>query len=80
MTAFSRRDFLKTGVTAAAATAATPLLSKGWLALPAAEEPGYFEREFGITDALCRKDEDLDAARQANRDLMAELNRRMPRP
>ena len=33
-----------------------------------------------LTDALHRKDEDLDGARQANRDLMAELNRRMPRP
>ena len=33
-----------------------------------------------LTDALRRKDEDLDGARQANRDLMAELNRRMPRP
>jgi TldD protein len=55
MKTVSRRDFLKTGATAAAATAATPLLSKGWLGLPAAEAPGYFEREFGVNDALCRK-------------------------
>jgi hypothetical protein len=41
--------------TAAAATVASPLLSKGWFALNGAEIPGYFEREFGITDALCRK-------------------------
>jgi len=56
MKTVSRRDFLKTGATAAAATAATPLLAKGWFGLPpGAEAPGYFEREFGVTDALCRK-------------------------
>ena len=53
---FSRRDFLKTGAAAAAATVALPILSKGWYALPPdAEAAGYFEREFGITDELCRK-------------------------
>ena len=51
----SRRDFLKTGAAAAAATVALPLLSRAWYALPGAEEGGYFEREFGITDELCRK-------------------------
>jgi len=55
MKSFSRRDFLKTGAAAVAATVATPLLSRGWYALPGAELSGYFEREFGITDALCRK-------------------------
>ncbi len=55
MKIISRRDFIKTGATAAAATVASPLLSKGWYALSGAEPPGYFEREFGITDALCRK-------------------------
>jgi len=55
MKSVSRRDFLKTGTVAAAATAATPLLSKGWFGLSGAEAPGYFEREFGITEALCRK-------------------------
>jgi len=55
MKSVSRRDFLKTGATAAAATAATPLLSRGWFGLSGAEAPGYFEREFGITEALCRK-------------------------
>ena len=56
MKTVSRRDFLKTGATAAAATAATPLLAKGWFGLPpGAEAPGYFEREFGVTEALCRK-------------------------
>jgi len=55
MSIFSRRDFLKTGATAAAATVASPLLSRGWYGLSGAELPGYFEREFGVTDALCRK-------------------------
>ncbi|MBP1660802.1 MAG: TldD protein, part of TldE/TldD proteolytic complex [Candidatus Aminicenantes bacterium] len=55
MKSVSRRDFLRTGTAAVAATAATPLLSKGWFGLSGAEAPGYFEREFGITEALCRK-------------------------
>ncbi len=48
----SRRSFLKT---TAGAAAAVPVLSGGWHKLLAAEEPGYFEREFGISDTLCRK-------------------------
>ena len=44
MNIFSRRDFLKTGAAAAAATVAAPLLSRGWYGLPGAELPGYFER------------------------------------
>ena len=45
------------------------------------EQIGALHAQAGeLTDALRRKDEDLDGARQANRDLMAELNRRMPRP
>lgn len=55
MTTISRRWFLKTGAAAAAATAATPVLDNVWCVLAAAEAPGYFEREFGISDALCRK-------------------------
>jgi TldD protein len=55
MNTVSRRDFLKTGATAAAATAATPLLSRAWFGLSGAEAPAYFEREFGITEALCSK-------------------------
>lgn len=52
----SRRAFLRTGATAfAAATVASPLLPRDWYALSGAEDPGYFEREFGVTDALCRK-------------------------
>jgi len=55
MKIFSRRDFLKTGAMAGAATVASPLLSRDWYALSGAEAPGYFEREFGITDEMCRR-------------------------
>ncbi len=51
MNSIGRRYFIKTGTTAAAAA----MLSRGWYALARADAPGYFEREFGITDALCRK-------------------------
>jgi TldD protein len=52
MAEMSRRSFLKT---TAGAAAAVPVLATGWHKLLAAEAPGYFEREFGISDALCRK-------------------------
>lgn len=52
MKKMSRRSFLKT---TAGAAAAVPLLAGGWHTLLAAESPGYFEREFGITDSLCQK-------------------------
>jgi TldD protein len=57
MKKISRRDFIRTGAAAAAGTIAVPsLLSSSWLALPdQAAASGYFEREFGITDGLCRK-------------------------
>ena len=56
MTKITRRSFLKTGATAAAATIAVPaILSRGWYAFAQAEAAGYFEREFGITEGLCRK-------------------------
>jgi len=57
MKKITRRDFIRTGAAAAAGTIAVPsILSGGWFALPAqAGEPGYFEREFGIADSLCRK-------------------------
>jgi len=56
MKKISRRSFIKTGATAAAAAVAIPtILSKGWSTLAGSDAPGYFEREFGITDSLCRK-------------------------
>jgi TldD protein len=55
MSEMSRRSFLKTTAGVAAMGAAVPILSGGWQQLLGAEKPGYFEREFGITDALCQK-------------------------
>ena len=56
MKKISRRSFLKTGATAAAATLAVPtILPRGWYALAQPESAGYFEREFGISEALWRK-------------------------
>jgi TldD protein len=52
MAEMSRRSFLKT---TAGAAAALPVLSGGWQHLVGADMPGYFEREFGVSDALCRK-------------------------
>jgi len=56
MTTLTRRAFIKTSAAAAASTLAVPdILSRGWHAFPQAEAAGYFEREFGIADGLCRK-------------------------
>jgi TldD protein len=56
MKTITRRSFLKTGATAAAATIAVPaILPRGWYSFAQAEAAGYFEREFGIADSLCRK-------------------------
>jgi TldD protein len=46
---------LKAGATAAATVAVPTILPRGWYALAQAGSPGYFEREFGVTDALCQK-------------------------
>ena len=51
----SRRSFLKTSATAAAVTLAAPVLPKAWYALARADSPGYFDREFGVSDKLCQK-------------------------
>jgi len=51
----SGRSFIKTTAAAADFKAATPLLPQGWYGLDRANSPGYFEREFGVTDLLCRK-------------------------
>jgi hypothetical protein len=50
----TRRSFLQTAACAGAASF-TNLYPGVWLGLPADEAPGYFEREFGITDALCAR-------------------------
>ena len=55
MQGLSRRVFLHNTAWAAGGAVALPVLSKGWFALAAADAPGYFEREFGITDAVCRR-------------------------
>ena len=56
MKEISRRSFLKTAASAAAVSIAVPVvLPRGWYALAGEEKPGYFEREFGITDSLCQK-------------------------
>ncbi len=56
MNKITRRSFLKTGAAAAAATLAAPaILPRGWYTFAEAEAAGYFEREFGITEAMCRK-------------------------
>ena len=55
MQELSRRVFLRNTAWAAGGVVVLPVLSGGWYSLSAAEAPGYFEREFGITDAVCRK-------------------------
>ncbi len=52
-----RRTFLKNASVVAGATAAFQTLDLGWLSFAQAATPGggHFEREFGITDALCRR-------------------------
>jgi TldD protein len=56
MKRITRRSFIKAGAAMAASAAAIPtILSKGWYALADADSPGYFDREFGISEALARK-------------------------
>jgi TldD protein len=55
MNSMTRRTFLKTGSTAAAALAVIPAWEKGWLNASPVQKNGYFETEFGIGDELCRK-------------------------
>lgn len=55
MSEISRRSFLKTTAGAAALGAAGSLVSGAWGKLLGAESQGYFEREFAISDSLCRK-------------------------
>jgi TldD protein len=52
---FTRRSFLKQAGGAASAAAVAPMLSTAWLSVARADEKGYFESTFGITDDLCRR-------------------------
>jgi len=52
MNKITRRSFLKSTATAAAATLVLP---KAWYSLARADTPEYFEREFGIIDSMCQK-------------------------
>lgn len=55
MKTWTRRSFLKTSATAAAAGFALPMLNGNIFSLARVETDGYFEREFGISDELCRE-------------------------
>ncbi len=55
MKTWTRRSFLKTSATAAAAGFALPMLNGNIFSLARADVDGYFEREFGISDELCRE-------------------------
>ena len=52
MNKITRRSFIKSSATTAAATLVLP---KAWYSLARAGEPAYFEREFSITDSMCQK-------------------------
>jgi TldD protein len=54
MDSITRRSFLKTSATAVAAAVAASF-PRALVDLADAGTPGYFEREFGVTDTLCRK-------------------------
>jgi len=55
MAPLSRRVFLQDAALAAAGVVVLPALGKNWYALANPDVPGYFEREFAISDELCRK-------------------------
>ena len=55
MRPFTRRSFLKQTGGIASATAVAPLLPMGWFQLAMADQEGYFESTFGITDDLSRR-------------------------
>jgi len=55
MKKMTRRNFIKSGASAAATLAVPAIIAKGWPAFGQAESAGYFEREFGLSDGLCRK-------------------------
>ncbi len=51
----NRRSFLKASAGVGGALIAAPLLCDGWLTIAGAETAGYFEGEFGVTDAMCKR-------------------------
>jgi TldD protein len=55
MDRIDRRTFLKATTAAGGAIIAAPVLFDGWLTFADTGRTGYFEKEFGITDALCKK-------------------------
>jgi TldD protein len=55
MNPMTRRSFLKTAATTALGASVIPALPRGWLSLARPDIPGYFERELGITDAICNR-------------------------
>ncbi|MBN1510184.1 MAG: TldD/PmbA family protein [Sedimentisphaerales bacterium] len=55
MRTFTRRSFLKQTGAVASAAAVGSLLPAGWHSLARADEKGYFESAFGITDDVCRR-------------------------
>lgn len=55
MKSITRRAFLKNTILVTGAVSLGRMYSGSWLTLAGADQPGYFETEFGITDALCRR-------------------------
>ncbi len=56
MKKITRRSFMKTSAQAAAVTITAPvILPKGWFGFADRAPTGYFEKEFGVSDGLCRK-------------------------
>jgi TldD protein len=51
----SRRSFLKNASTVAAGLVAMPVIKNSFFSLKAAEAPGYFQKEFGMTESLWKK-------------------------
>ncbi len=55
MKMITRRSFLRTSAVAAATAAVVPVLPSGCMRFSSESTTGYFESEFGISDALCQK-------------------------
>ena len=55
MPEITRRRFVQTGAVAAGAAGAALVLPGSWLGFVSANGKGYFETQFGVTEALCRK-------------------------